>query len=1500
MATPAPQVPSWMKNQPDEAEYLQAMIDGDTATIAAFDSIYNVPFVGPTAPTTTGDTAPTPARAEEIKRNPFSSFSPAGEEKRRQEVQEGFGKGYEVEQELTEFTFADPAIELPKRALMMDLNEQQQKQFKQMTQYFMEESKMDAVSAMYAARNRLRVIKEAQRTLPYPQPIVEEGESGKRVEPFAQETIDVVGPEVDTSMMGLGRQTLQTPSQFKQQESMRNRGAKERQTMETAFRIQADQEAEQQGLAAGTQGYEDYVEPRVIALRRNWLERQLTVEMVQLAREIIAQEKEQRGETIKYVNGRPVYEADPNDKARVGQIASALIYDYEQGVYPPDWMADPMGGNDPNYSYAQKTFGDKFMEELFTTRKESGELVETRTAQVLRGLGGLIRPVSEAVTELTTYDVDAAGNPIDPNDINYGSFIGQPVSRIAEETGQRTDLPRKTLEKGGLEGWAERTAQSVARGRFLGEDFYDQPQLANALGGQENAWILGLGIEVLLPVTPMPVVAATGKTARSAGKVLQQAGKGTVPTLLPAGAEIGFAATRTTGKALEKTGDVLVAAGQPFRTAGGYARAARARKAVDEVAGSQVSRVSPEGTVPLERAMAQEAAAKRVAGMTDDFTGRTRDITPEALDPMKASNGATARAAQLADDTMRMVDDAADTLDVSRGSGRVSPVLEGPFGSRLAFEIGKFTEDGGKFMRILVDGADTAAEANYVNTAASAVLNEFSIPVKVGLVAQEIETMFARLNPEGYVFVTPTLVMKKEKAKVILDGPQGVNRKMKKGVEVVFDTEDSGRILVDPEVVGDLAPGKTINEVLADGVPKSNAYEAFEQRAFEGAYTLDEAGKIEIPFNGTEQMEQFFGFLKGGLVKNAGGLEPLQMSERAFDLASQDLSRQLITREIASVFKAVGDITPKTIREGVKGAYQYVKKAGPFKPEGAELPVQTIRFMRQIKNELDNIPRAIAEDFKDTARANPDFTPEQVFDEVLGNSIDTAFALYLSDKGRLARTGLGKRAIDRMGTVGPRGGRKTGRQVLGQRTRLLPDEAQAIRDDLIAQGATEAEINRVFVGVQIAKEDEALLPTMRALFYQDEVGKMVQGFFGDAATTIPKIEFIDIVQGIRARNPNAGTLAIFEETVVTIRKKYPYLNKKGFGGVLDGDQVNVYLMTFVGNQKKNQVFLENFNEFADNNPNLLIDPAFYRASDPELTQDIIRDYGFDAGIDTSIRQALMREITAGMAEDSVNVFQRRFNAAMDDVFSEGSTRYHPQDGTTLQLTDTFVTRNVVSKVRDRLLADVGEERLKTSLGFRADEAVSDQRLFRTLKEQLQKDFLNDASTGRYLGLNDTAVQDYLRSVGIPMKPGSALNQLRPTLQSLGGNEYLLVDAMAKQELDALRRMTAAGSMDEAIKFYNTRGQTVGQYLLGSVGRFINHGTNGIKGGLLGGTLAPNGRYLGVNTFTAWSITAVTTPRYTGMAMARALPTMVTQFTKAAERFGTAAGTAGAGASFGCL
>jgi hypothetical protein len=1521
MATPAPQVPSWMKNQPDEAEYLQAMIDGDNATIAAFDAIYNQPFVGPVGPATTGDTTPTPTRQKEQKRDPFSTFSQAGEEQRQKKVEEGFGKGFETEQELTAFTFVDPAIELPKRVLMMDLNEQEQEQFRQMTEYFINEGK-PARDAMYAARNRLRIIKEAQRTAPYPMPIVEEGEAGMRVE-----RMEFQEDRPQGFFDALGRQTLETPQVYQAREDRRQKGAKERQTMETSFRIQADAEAEAKGYAAGTQDYEDYVEPRVIALRRDWLEYKMPQEMISMAREIVRYEQESKMTDIQ----RPVdpktgeqakvfVEVDLMSQAqrdRIIDIANGLMYDYEQGVYPPDWMSDPMGGNDPNYSFAQKTTSERMMEDIFTERTPEGELVETRTAQTLRGIGGLIRPVTEAVTELTTYDVDADGNPIDPNDINYGAWIGQPIYRLQEETGERTDLPRKILEEEGIGGWAARTNESIARGRFMGEDFMDNQGLANAFG-DEGAWVFGLGVEMMLPITPFPIVKGTGKVVEAGGKAIK-AGKVATPI-------------KATGRALQVAGD-------PLSSGARFTGGVRAKVAANQLAGepgpvgkafrdqiAEEGRSIVGGAVSTEKAMATSAAAERVAAReqvlrdADGVANTAEEVaflrpTSKWKAPSEIPVPEVARTAQVFDDVMDTIDETAAAIDRvgETVSGVLIPSLRGNFGSRFSYFLGQqMGDDANAFYQGLREGA-SVSEVNTTNRLAVNYLADPQVKeaIQIAMGAEEVQTLFSELGRERYYFVTPNLIAREEVVRSVLDGedtaeaivrgaipggtsvaakrgrPMGLNKQMADNIAVEIAEDGSGVIRVNDSLLGQ----KTLLETMENGRPRIDKANT-PQAPYSPKISRIEDG-FEIAFDSVDEMTEYFGYLKGGLFKERlGAFEPLRMSEKGFELAGEPLERRLRTRQIATFFKTAGDVTP--FGEPLRKMASAIRKFTGFDPSqvAKQVPLPTLRVLKDIKSELDNIPRAVADDARRIRKENPSFTPEQVLNTALEEASETATRQYLLSAGRseFRQTAIGKRVL----------ATDAGRREVEQLERVfagLPDDLGKTREMVI-----NLEIERFLRG------------EVGNAVKQETVSQMIAKFFGDDGATISKGEYIDIAGEALARQ-NGNFLDAFKDGVVAVRDRYPVLGRKGFGGKLTGDNFSVYLLTFLGDQKKNNIFLRQFDKFRQANPNLIVRPTAAAADVRRFgpaTPLFLEGAGSLPETRAAIVDSLLVEVLRETAEGSTATFQQRWVKAMDELFSTGGIKEGPQNTSlgVVTFVDRSVTNNTVRGVKKKIIELLDGDEARANKAIREfieetlDEPIGDANtamVNEMFKNALKKNLMNKKAKGviETLGLNADTVQQYLRQQGISGSPTADLNFAKPALVSIGEESFFLTDFVGATEIRKLKQMTAAGKLDDAIRFYNTRGQTMSRYLLGSLGRILETGTQNIKGGLLGGTLAPNGRYLGVNTFTAWSIASVTAPQYTASAMLRAFPAVIQQVTKASEKFGVA-GTAGAFGAFGAF
>jgi hypothetical protein len=177
-----------------------------------------------------------------------------------------------------------------------------------------------------------------------------------------------------------------------------------------------------------------------------------------------------------------------------------------------------------------------FLKEVLIEERETGEVVETRTGQALRGAVGLFRPVSELVTDVMTYPVYENPNGTFTYPEGTDNFLQQPLITTPE---------REQL------GYWGRVAADINDTRTLQDDFMAMPQLTKEIG-DEAAGILGMGIEVMMPVTPIGLLAPTAKVAATGAKAVPRIARG-VESLAKADGKIASLARSTA-----KTSDAAI------------------------------------------------------------------------------------------------------------------------------------------------------------------------------------------------------------------------------------------------------------------------------------------------------------------------------------------------------------------------------------------------------------------------------------------------------------------------------------------------------------------------------------------------------------------------------------------------------------------------------------------------------------------------------------------------------------------------------------------------------------------------------------------------------------------------------------------------------------------------------------------------------------------------------------------------------------------------------
>ena len=158
--------------------------------------------------------------------------------------------------------------------------------------------------------------------------------------------------------------------------------------------------------------------------------------------------------------------------------------------------------------------------------QEDGRIVETPVATAIRDIGGIIRLATSPAMQAISFEVDANGNPIDPDDMNYKLYVAQEqaLKDLAAGEGSLADyylenlgqLPLSMSRVAGDErprmdtgSWVRDAAIEIAQGRMLGDDFMElqaTTKFYEDIGWPNAPKWLGLAVEIALPISPLPLV----------------------------------------------------------------------------------------------------------------------------------------------------------------------------------------------------------------------------------------------------------------------------------------------------------------------------------------------------------------------------------------------------------------------------------------------------------------------------------------------------------------------------------------------------------------------------------------------------------------------------------------------------------------------------------------------------------------------------------------------------------------------------------------------------------------------------------------------------------------------------------------------------------------------------------------------------------------------------------------------------------------------------------
>jgi len=141
------------------------------------------------------------------------------------------------------------------------------------------------------------------------------------------------------------------------------------------------------------------------------------------------------------------------------------------------------------------------------------------------------------------------------------------------------------------------------------------------------------------------------------------------------------------------------------------------------------------------------------------------------------------------------------------------------------------------------------------------------------------------------------------------------------------------------------------------------------------------------------------------------------------------------------------------------------------------------------------------------------------------------------------------------------------------------------------------------------------------------------------------------------------------------------------------------------------------------------------------------------------------------------------------------------------------------------------------------------------------------------GFKPVQLMHNLETVGFPpITTKYNFESLRPMLQNINPEQAVLASTKDIEMLKALQEKSIEGTLGQSIDILSRKSDSLGSFALSSAGYAVVALNQSIKGGMLGGVLAPTGKYLTVNAVTAPFIMAYTAPSIMGATFGKLLKT----------------------------
>ncbi len=1288
---------------------------------------------------------------------------------------------------------------------------------------------VDPMTAQQNAFVQIQEIKRAERVASgFTSPPVKSGDT-RMIDPsFGQGAQPTLGE-------AFGRQVFRTEEQAGQEKIRRGEADRIKSQLYAMFANQAVGEFASQGV----QPTNPEVVERANQLESDYVQGKLLTNFVMQSRDDYLRATGMNEDEFR---------ASPKARKEASELANYLYNDFVFNIYPEYSGAEP---EEPS-----------FLKEVMTDVGSEGELVESRTGQTLRGLGGLIRPVTEAVSDVISYEV--VTDPV-TGEVTYPEGTPLPLQQPMNVTKERSEM-----------SYGDLIASDIAGGRFLGEDYAQMPELTKALG-DEGAMILGLVTEIGLPITPVGMVAPLAKgtavgarltagSAELAGKLLEKAGLDTAAKFAGKTSE-GF-----TG-ADQHLQRLAQAAEQPITEVANYAMERKANNLRNDM------NLTPDLIDGTRKKVAKELEALyrsdvdesekiiKTEEMLDDLDRLATTIRKEtgpAAFPTEMERGLsdalTRVGAELKPEARSVYNDIMtthrllNTISNEAASGVKSlnaAASDTPYFRKIV---------QASLMDMLHHGsdADKALAQNFMTSKfavppqktyqviARNLANVDSLPrIKASIVEDYIRDYTFNMLPENFIFISPKAVVSSAAFREV--GPQVMK-------ETNFFVQS-----MEPKIVGNNIQ-LTLDDNLADTVKinlRMNYGQVAKSKMFKDLLRKVKTGTIEFT-------QQEFNLIQGAIkeqrfAEKVGVIAPQRATLEAIKRADVPMPRR---KELARLVRTVArDIFPDKIKGffntddfGYTKATQY-GLARALQATEQEFSNFTIRLQQKAQRSLaanGGDPEASMNSLLSEAKEQMGFTNNQemfydmmkrtfdtqgISDDVLQsfifNRVSNESLDFVTDFNKLYDEFLVAYPSKEAGTVG-------GKIIERKNTAVTFVET-------IAEGEKQAITRRIYADM------ERTFPDM---FFQAPPVK--------AARPIPVEE---------SPAAYAKKVAQAEQDIAQMKVNTPEVQAELDAMYRAADEFD-------------------FASFRNEDGSLRSGGNISEPLSPEaqLQRQAVKDLNFDVEL---LNRSISRSVVNAIAPTEINktaleAQKRYINALISDLYegTEDATKFaygelavEGQGFLGTNVARALITPANVKKVKAAL--NVEEEVLANYVvrnddGFtdfaRAAGIAEEDDLYGMLILQSYRDGNFDA-LNQITGLKPMSLMHNLEVVGFPkITTKYNFESLRPMIESITPERAVLASTKDIEMLKALQEKSIEGTLGKSIDVLSRKSDTLGSFALSSTGYALMALNQSIKGGMLGGFIAPTGKYLTVNSVTAPFIMAYTSPSIMGANFTKLLKT----------------------------